>query len=72
MKKPFPAFCKDCKYSKPEEKSEWNLRCHHPVVNADDSYALASPKMNGTQCSDERRGNWRNKCGMRGALWVPK
>ena len=32
MNKPFPALCKDCKHSKPQEEMEWNLLCLHPVV----------------------------------------
>lgn len=49
-----PKFCKDCAYSKPEEKSEWNLRCHNDQVNSKDPWALAHVKTNGTSCIDER------------------
>lgn len=67
------AYCKDCKFSKPEERSEWNLRCHNPIVNRKDYWALSSIKMNGSSCSEERKGGILfSKCGMRGALWEPK
>ena len=67
-------FCKDCKWSEPELNSEWNLCCFHPEVNAGDNYALASSKLTGTCCRDERnkgRGvmRWYGVCGMRGAKW---
>lgn len=72
MKKPYPAFCKDCKHSKPEERSEWNLRCHNPVVNGKDRWALSGVNSQGSNCSDERSRNWFAPCGMRGALWEAK
>lgn len=36
MTKPYPALRRDCKHSKPEERSAWSLRCTHPKVNASD------------------------------------
>lgn len=75
MNKPFPLFCKDCAHSAPEERSEWNLRCHHPAVNANDPWALsASSTRNsaGTDCGIEREIKWFAKCGMKGKLWEPK
>lgn len=74
MTKPFPALCRDCKHSKPEVRSEWNLRCQHPVVNARDPWALSNAADNrGTDCRGEReRTSWFAKCGMRGKLWEPK
>lgn len=68
---PYPALCRDCKYSKPEERSEWNLRCHHPKVNGKDPWALGSLNAGGTNCTTERGRRWPAKCGMRGALWEP-
>lgn len=76
MIKPFPIFCNNCKYSKPEERSEWCLRCYHPLVNANDAWALSSANTsdcgNGTNCHDERGVRWFAKCGMKGKLWEPK
>ena len=72
MKKPYPALCKDCKYSKPEERSDWNLRCHHPVVNAADPWALGSKNIGGSSCTTIRQKSWPSACGMRGALWEAK
>ena len=76
MSKPFPALCKDCFHSLPEERSEWNLKCHHPLVNADDSWALASassrPGGSGSNCRNEREIKWFAKCGMKGKLWQKK
>jgi len=72
MKKPYPSLCKDCKHSKTEERSEWNLRCHHPVVNAKDPWALASINAGGSNCSTVREKHWPAACGMRGALWDGK
>jgi len=73
MSKPYPALCKDCKHSEPERGSEWCLRCHHPRVNAKDSYALSCSKGNGTSCSTERgKIGFLSECGMSGKLWEPK
>ncbi len=72
MTKPFPAFCKDCKHSKPEKNSTWNLLCHHPVINAKNSYALsrAGTFELGSDCRDQRsQKSWFAPCGMRGKLW---
>lgn len=68
-----PKFCRDCKWSKPEERSEWNLRCHHRIINRHDAWALsAAGGGKGTDCHNERSKSWPAKCGMRGALWEPK
>lgn len=71
MSKPYPALCRDCKHSKPEERSEWNLRCTHPTVNAKDHWALAGGAANhGSTCTREREKRvWWAACGMRGRLW---
>lgn len=73
MDKPYPALCRDCKHSMPEPRSEWNLRCMHPEVNARDPWALAGSKPHGSDARSERERNWTIKglspCGMRGALW---
>lgn len=68
----YPKLCKDCKDSKPEVGFEWNLRCHNPVVNAKDSWALSSVNSNGSNCRDIRKKWWPSACGMRGALWKQK
>lgn len=69
MNKPFPALCRDCKHSMPEPKSEWNLRCMHPKVNAKSAWALAGAKPHGTDARAEREKYWPAPCGQRGALW---
>ena len=73
---PTVRLCRDCRHSMPEPKSEWNLRCMHPEVNARDSWALASVKPHGSNARDERERKWTLRglapCGMRGALWAPK
>lgn len=74
MNKPYPLFCKDCAWSAPEERSEWNLRCHHPEVNARDPWALAAAaNIKGSDCRGVREKNsvWA-VCGMKGKLWEPK
>jgi hypothetical protein len=75
MQKPYPALCKDCKHGAPEEESSWNLKCHHPIVNANDAYALANAGLRGggTDCSSERsKKGWFVNCGMVGKLWEAK
>ena len=71
--KPFPALCKDCKYSKPEARSEWSLRCLHPAVNARDPWALSGAIVSdqGSSAREERERKWFAACGMRGKLWTP-
>lgn len=65
-------YCKDCAYSAKNPDSTWELRCHNPVVNAKDAWALSNIKMNGTNCHTERDLSWIKfpKCGMSGKLWV--
>ena len=65
-------FCKDCKWSFPNPKSDWELRCKHPVVNSNDEWALAYPSFQGTLCRSEREVTWFAKCGMKGKLWENK
>ncbi len=56
MNKPYPAFCKDCKYSTTDKDAEWNLRCGNPIVNANDEWALAgSEPSHGSACREQRR-----------------
>jgi len=68
-------LCRDCKHSMPEPRSEWNLRCMNPEVNARDSWALSSVHPHGSSARDERETNMTMRglkpCGMRGALWEP-
>jgi len=75
MKKPYPALCRDCKYGLPEDIHSWTLRCHHPVINANDPYALANlgVKTRGSECSKERskKGPF-TRCGITGKLWEPE
>lgn len=74
--KPFPALCMDCKYSKPEKRSEWNNRCFHQKVVARDSWALANNNEGmpfGVSCRAEReKRSLFAACGMKGKLWEPK
>jgi hypothetical protein len=67
-----PKFCKDCKHSTLEPRSEWNLMCTHPRVVGKNAYALARANYKGTDCSGERQLGWFAPCGMRGRLWVAK
>ena len=75
MTKPFPALCKECKWSVAENDREWNVNCVHPKVNACDPYALGGGpgRIYGTGCVEERkRIGLFAKCGMKGKLWEPK
>ncbi len=69
-------FCKDCRHSAPEERSEWNLVCRQPDVNRKDYWALSasSAEMSGrgTGCSTERGKKWFAACGIKGKKWEPK
>lgn len=74
MTKPFPALCKDCKWSIAHDTRDWVLFCGNPKVNSKDPWALAG---NGTQfgsrCNEERsKRNFFAMCGMKGKLWEPK
>jgi hypothetical protein len=78
MTKPFPALCKDCKWSKPERRpTDHNNRCFHPKVVCKDSWALANNNFEGdptgVYCRDERRKySLFAACGMKGKLWEPR
>lgn len=67
-------LCKDCKYSFPEPKSEWNLRCSHIKVIKADPWELSTNKDNvGSSCFEERQWVWPfGHCGKRGALYERK
>ncbi|MBT9176619.1 MAG: hypothetical protein DDT20_00939 [Firmicutes bacterium] len=69
--KPYPLLCRECRHSAPEDKSEGNLRCHNPRVNAGDAYVLSSPdRTRGTSCISEREKSiFFSACGERGAQW---
>jgi len=76
MSKPFPVFCRDCKWSRAPVGTPRSLRCLHPVVNAKDSWALAVGESehsgSGSDCRSERDRGWFSPCGMRGKLWDAK
>ena len=76
MSRPYPALCKDCKWSRSEENRDWYLRCVHPVINANDSWALSRGKADtayGSDAQQERsKTGWFAKCGMKGKLWEAK
>lgn len=67
-------FCKDCKFSNPEEHSIWNLKCVNPAVLSEDAWALAHATFNGSECRTERGKRWYifPKCGMSGKQFEPK
>jgi len=69
-------LCRDCKHSKPEPRTEWNLLCMHPQVNSRDPWALSGVNPSGSSAREERSRNWsfagRRPCGMRGALFSRK
>ena len=68
-----PKFCKDCRWSVPEPKFEWNLKCLSPYVNADDPWALShNGHMSGTSCREERSRKWFAVCGIKGRQWEAK
>ena len=71
--KPYPALCRDCKFSKPSPGSEWNLKCLHPRVNAGNAWALVANGDFGCECRGEReRRSLFAPCGMKGKLWEKK
>lgn len=67
-------FCKDCEWSRNREKDYGALRCVHPIVNANDYWALANTQETyGSSCSEERKQRgWFTNCGIRGKLWEQK
>lgn len=71
--KPFPLLCRDCKFQVPEPGSAWNSMCLHPIVNAQNSWALANTGGAGqpahTSAQEERKRKWFVPCGMAGKLW---
>lgn len=77
MAKPYPALCRDCKWSRTEENRDWYLRCVHPIINANDSWALSRTGKEGQEYGSDaqqersKRGLF-TKCGMKGKLWEPK
>lgn len=73
-KKPYPALCRDCKWSRKEDHRDWYLRCSNPIINANDSWALAKGSADyGSDTQQERsKRGWFAKCGMKGKLWEPK
>lgn len=73
MTKPYPALCRDCKYSTVDLKSPWNGLCSHPKVNAKDPWTLANPaEPAASNAKDERSKTWFAVCGMKGKLWEAK
>jgi hypothetical protein len=74
LNKPFPCYCKDCKWSKEEERSSYFIRCHNPIVNAKDPHALGCGDgiFSGVDCKEARHGRWFVPCGITGKLWERK
>ena len=75
MKKPYPALCKDCKWSITDGNHHWNILCTNPVVNANDPWALTKDEIqtHGSSAREERskRGLF-TRCGIKGKLWEAK
>jgi hypothetical protein len=69
-----PKFCRDCKHSIPEPKSEWNIRCKHPAIVGKDAWALSDSVNRGTDCRGERKIVWwlMPCCGQSGKLYEIK
>lgn len=71
-----PRLCRDCIYSRPEPKSDWNNICTNGRVVATHPYALANNREGEPaypHCSREReRRSFLAPCGMRGKRWVAK
>ena len=67
-------FCRDCKFSKPEERSEWNLRCINDLVAESDAWSLSALENKGTDCRLEREKPWLSfpACGKAGKLFEAK
>lgn len=65
-------YCTECVWSEPEPRSEWNLRCKNPSVNAKDPWALSAKEIHGSSCRDEREVRFFAVCGMKGKLWKAK
>ena len=74
MSKPYPALCRECKWSRKEDNRDSYLRCVHPIVNANDPWALSKGSNNyGSDTHNERqKRGWFANCGMKGKLWESK
>jgi hypothetical protein len=70
--KDFVRFCRDCRYSRMQDETDFMLRCTHPDVNAKRAHVLAAAIETGSFAQDERAGGWFYPCGRRGALWQAK
>jgi hypothetical protein len=44
----------------------------NPSVNSKDAWALASTRINGSNCREEREKGFLAPCGQRGKLWELK
>ena len=72
MTKPFPALCRDCKYSKISTVNQHGLDCLNSKVNSKDAWALASAAPARSSATEERSKTWFAACGMKGKLWEAK
>lgn len=68
----YPKYCTDCKWAIPDQHSSWQLKCMNPSVNSKDAWALASTRINGSNCREEREKGFLAPCGQRGKLWELK
>ena len=68
----YPKLCRKCKHHV-SNTNAFDSRCKHPIVNADDPWALSSEQpYGGTSCRSERERNWFAPCGKKGKLWEPQ
>ncbi len=75
MSKPFPALCKECKWSTENKDYNWNLGCINPKVVAKDKWALSrnfEGQYSPSEARDERGKSWPAPCGIKGRLWEAK
>ncbi len=72
MKKPYPCYCKDCKwFIRVTNVREKHNMCTNPMINATDADSLSSI-IPGVRCKYEREKMVFGLCGMRGKLWEAK
>ena len=71
-------FCKDCKWSRHNSRSSYDLRCINDQVVSEYPWALSRWKdpnedteyNYGTGCHEERsKKSWFAPCGIKGKLW---
>ncbi len=73
MKKPYPLFCVNCKWSI-QKPGTILLECSHPIVCRINGFALGTTTKvyEFTRCDIERNRWLLGDCGRRGRLWEAK